>query len=76
MDKAQSEIASVLIEKREFVHKLSAQIDQIGLSDQQRGLLLINLSRGFEDSVLATEVFMSLKEHLDETVRLGQDNDD
>lgn len=76
MDKAQSEITSVLIEKREFVHKLSAQIDQIGLSDQQRGLLLINLSRGFEDSVLATEVFMSLKEHLDETVRLGQDNDD
>lgn len=75
MDKAQSEIDDVFFEKREFAHKLAAQIEQIGLTDLQRGLLLIDLSRGFENIDLATNIFMLLKEQLDETVRLGQDDD-
>jgi hypothetical protein len=75
MDKIQSNISAILFEKREFVHKLASQIEQIGLSDEQRGLLLIDLSRCFENQELAASVFLSLKEHLDETIRIGREDD-
>ena len=76
MNKTKSDIDLVLLEKRQFVHKLVAKIEQIGLSDQQRGLLLLDLARCFENQELASAVFTSLQEHLDETVRIGQDCDD
>jgi hypothetical protein len=75
MDKIQSNISAILFEKREFVHKLAFQIEQIGLSDEQRGLLLIDLSRCFENQELAASIFLSLKEHLDETIRIGREDD-
>lgn len=70
-----SDITSATLLKREFVHKLARKIEEFGLTDDQRQILITDLCRSFENHELVIATSSVLRDVFGDTARVGRDDE-
>lgn len=66
-------IAALQMQRRKFAHELAAKIESMGINDEQRRLIMLDMARCFEDHALALRTWELLVTEFGDAATLGAD---
>jgi len=69
----QSDVSDVAVQlaRRSFAHDVAAQIENIGINDEQRMIILLDMARCFEDHALALKIWELLRDEFGDSINMS-----
>lgn len=75
MDEQQSNvaIAALQMQRRKFAHEIALKIESMGINDEQRRLIMLDMARCFEDHDVALRTWELLMAEFGDAATLSAD---
>lgn len=62
---------SLLLARRSFAHDVARKIESIGINDEQRMIIMLDMARCFEDHTLALRIWELLRDEFGDSATLA-----